>query len=43
LVPEAIRNEITDLETKIISGEIVVSSAYGMDSNALNTLRNSAR
>jgi basic membrane protein A len=43
LVPQAIRDEITDLEKKIISGEIIVSSAYGMDSSALNTLRNSVR
>jgi basic membrane protein A len=43
LVPEAIRNEIAGLEKQIISGEIIVSSAYGMDPSALNTLRNSAR
>jgi basic membrane protein A len=43
LVPQTIRDEIADLENKIISGEIVVSSAYGMDTDTLNALRNSVR
>jgi basic membrane protein A len=43
LVPQAIRDEIAGLEKQIIAGEIVVSSAYGMDADALNTVRNSVR
>ncbi len=43
LVPKDIRDMVESVEAKIQSGEIVVSSAMGMDSDALNTLRNSVK
>ena len=42
-VPEAMRNAIKDLEAKILSGEIVVDTAYGMDEAAVKEIINNAR
>ena len=39
IVPEEIRAVLDDVEAKILSGEIEVGSAYGMDTEAINTLR----
>ncbi len=43
LVPEDIRTLVSDLEAKIQSGEIKVSTALGMDSDKLNSMRNSVK
>jgi basic membrane protein A len=43
LVPADIQKLVDDVEAKIRSGEIKVSSAFGMSSDALNTLRNSVK
>ncbi|HBT50228.1 MAG: Putative ABC-type transport system, periplasmic component/surface lipoprotein [Caldanaerobacter subterraneus] len=43
LVPEDIRQFIEDLKTKIINGEIKVDSAFGMDTNKLNEIRNAVK
>lgn len=41
-VPEEIRNQIAEISKKIESGEIVVSSAIGMDAATYDALKNSA-
>ncbi|MDA3812108.1 MAG: BMP family ABC transporter substrate-binding protein [Spirochaetaceae bacterium] len=43
IVPSAIREEMKIIENKIISGEIIVSSALGMSTEDLNTIRNSVK
>ncbi len=43
IVPEEIRNEMKKIESMIINGEIVVSSAFGMSSEDLNSVRNSVK
>lgn len=43
VIPSDIRALVKDIEQKILSGEIVVSTAFGMDSDALNEMRNSAK
>jgi len=43
LVPADIQTLVDDVEKKIRSGEIKVSSAFGMDSDAMNNLRNSVK
>jgi basic membrane protein A len=43
VVPAAIREEMKMIEGKIISGEIVVSSAFGMSSDELKTLKDSVK
>ena len=43
IVPQDIRDLVDEVEGKIMSGEIKVSSAFGMDSEALNQLRNSVK
>jgi len=43
LIPAEIQTKLADLEAKIISGEIVVGSAFGMDTAALDTLRQSVK
>ncbi|MFJ5717861.1 BMP family ABC transporter substrate-binding protein [Neobacillus sp. NPDC093127] len=43
LVSEEVRNELKEIEKKIISGEIKVTSASGMDADQLNKLRNSVK
>lgn len=39
LIPADIQTKLTDLEAKIVSGEIVVGSSFGMDTAALDKLR----
>ena len=43
LLPDNIKTELTDIEAKITSGEIVVGSSFGMDTAALDALRNSVK
>lgn len=43
LVPESIRTEIAGLEQKIISGEISVDTAMGMDTKKLDEIRNAVK
>ena len=43
VVPADIREEMKMIEEKIISGEIVVSSAFGMSSEDLNAIRNDVK
>jgi len=43
IVPAEIREEMKEIENMIISGEITVSSAFGMSSDDLNTVRNSVK
>lgn len=43
LVPADIQDLVDELEGKIQSGEIAVSSAFGMDSDALSDLRNAVK
>ncbi len=43
VVPAEIRNELADIEKKIVSGDIVVSSAFGMTTEELNSLRNAVK
>ncbi len=43
LVPAEIQTLVDDVEKKIRSGEIKVSSAFGMDSDAISDLRNSVK
>ena len=43
IVPAEIREEMIDLENKIINGEIKVSSAFGMSSEEMNALRNNVK
>ncbi len=42
-VPAEIQTMVDDLENDIRSGKIIVSSAFGMDSEVLNQLRNSVK
>ena len=42
-VPAAVQTELTDLEAKIVSGDIVVGSALGMETAALDALRTSVK
>lgn len=42
-VPAEIQQLVDEVEAKVISGEIVVSSAFGMDSEQLASLRNSVK
>ena len=39
IVPEEIRTVVDEIEVKIRNGEIEVNSAFGMDTEAINTLR----
>jgi len=43
VVPADIRSELADVEKKIVSGEIVVGSAFGMTTEELNSLRNAVK
>lgn len=43
LIPADVQAKVEDAEKKIASGEIKVSSAYGMEAEALTTLRNSVK
>ena len=43
VVPKAIRDQLDKIEKDIVSGKIKVDTAIGMDSAALNTLRNSVK
>jgi basic membrane protein A len=43
VVPAEIRKELADIEKKIVSGDIVVSSAFGMTTEELNSLRNAVK
>ncbi len=43
LVPAEIKAIVDEAEKKIRNGEITVSSAFGMDSDAMNNLRNSVK
>jgi len=43
IISAEIREEMKMIENKIISGEIVVSSAFGMSSDDFSTLRNNAK
>lgn len=43
LVPEEYRTLMTDLTAKIVSGEIVVDSSLGMETDKLNEIRNSVK
>lgn len=43
VVPAEIREEMTMIENKIISGDISVSSVFGMSSDEFNDLRNKAK
>jgi basic membrane protein A len=43
LVPAEIKTVITDLEAKIISGEIVVGTSFGLDAAGLDKIRNSVK
>jgi basic membrane protein A len=43
LVPADIKTVITDLEAKIISGEIVVGTSFGLDAAGLDKIRNSVK
>lgn len=43
VVPAEIRKELADIEEKIIAGDIVVSSAFGMSTEELNNLRNAVK
>lgn len=38
LVPEELRTELEDVKAKIISGEVVVDSAFGMNTDEVNAL-----
>ena len=42
-VPQDIRDRITELEEKILSGEIVVDTAYGTDEAQVKEIINNAR
>jgi basic membrane protein A len=43
IVPEEFRKLMDELKAKVVSGEIVVDSALGMDTNKLNEIRNSVK
>jgi basic membrane protein A len=43
LTTEEMRQTLAELEAKVLSGEITVSTAYGMDTAELDALRNSVR
>ncbi len=43
LISEDIRNELKDIEAKIMSGEITVSSAIGMSTEELNEIKDSVK
>jgi len=43
VVPEEIRQELVEIEEKIINGEINVSSALGMSTEKLNSIRNAVK
>jgi len=43
VVPAEIREEMKLIESKIISGEIVVSSAFGLSSDELNDIKNKVK
>jgi basic membrane protein A len=43
VVPAAIRGQIDKIEADIVGGKIKVDTAFGMDSAALNSLRNSVK
>lgn len=43
IVPENIRKEISELQQKIINGEIKVDTAIGMDNSKINEIRNSVK
>ncbi len=43
LTTEEMRQTLAEIEAKILSGEITVSTAFGMDSAELDALRNSVR
>ena len=40
LVSEEIRTQLDEIATKVANGEIEVSSAYTMDTAAIETMRN---
>lgn len=42
-VPEEMRAKLDELAAKIVAGEIVVDTAFGMDTRTLDELRNSVR
>ena len=42
-MPQDIRDQITELEGKILSGEIAVDTAYGMDEAQVKEIINGAR
>jgi basic membrane protein A and related proteins len=43
VVPQDIRDYVLDVEQKIMKGEIVVSSAFGLSTEELNALRNAVK
>ncbi len=43
VVPSTIREEMKTIETKIIKGEIIVSSAFGLSSDELNEIKNKVK
>lgn len=43
VIPQDIRNYITDLKKKVVSGQIKVQTAIGMDTGKLNEIKNSVR
>ena len=43
VVPEDIKTYVLDVEQKIMDGEIVVSSAFGLTTDELNALRNAVK
>lgn len=43
VVPADIRSELAEIEKKIVSGDIVVSSAFGMTTEDMNSLRNAVK
>lgn len=42
-IPDEIKKTVQEIENKVISGEIVVPTAFDMDQNALNELKNSVK
>ena len=43
MVTEEVRNMVEEAEQKIASGEIVVGTAYGMETDAITQLRDSVK
>ena len=43
LIPATVQTELTDVEAKITSGEIVVGSSFGLDTAALDKIRQSVK